>query len=429
MARKTTIGPAVNGHSLSRRTTLKGLAALTAAGAAGFPAILKAQGAGTIRIGMPTILSGRVAILGQSSVGAATMVVKRVNAAGGIDGRKIELVIRDSKGVPQEAAKVTRDLINEGCELILDAEASSGAFAVHEVIKDAGCLCIHTCSETSSLSANPKIHVPTAFRAARQGIHDAVGGGEYAAKIAKEKGLKKWMTCSPDYAYGRDNTAEFMEYAKYFEPSIEVVDQAWPKLFQPDYTEVVTKILQAKPQALYSALWGGDLVAFIDQGNLYGLFSQTTTFSVNLGDYPVLTTVKNLPPGMHSGSRYNYTVPQTPENKAWYDSYLAENNKQMPTNWSWQNALAMEIIVEALKQAKSTDGKKLAEAVKGMKIKSPFGQNGTITMRAEDNTIVDYVVGYGVTVQKDPYITGFQSASWDKIYELEKEWKKKQGYV
>src|SRR5690606_25942631 len=98
------------------------------------------------------------------------------------------------------------------------------------------------------------------------------------------------------------------------ESSIEVGEQSWPKLFQPDYTEVVTKIVQTKPQALYSALWGGDLVSFIDQGNLYGLFSQITTFAVNLGDYPVLTSVKNLPAGMHSGSRYNYTVPPTPEN-------------------------------------------------------------------------------------------------------------------
>ena len=44
---------------------------------------------------------------------------------------------------------------------------------------------------------------------ARQGIHDSIVGGSYAAAIAKAKGLKKWATCSPDYAYGRDTTGEF----------------------------------------------------------------------------------------------------------------------------------------------------------------------------------------------------------------------------
>ena len=67
-----------------------------------------------------------------------------------------------------------------------------------------------------------------------------------AAKVAKAKGLKKWATCSPDYAYGRSNTAEFMEYAKHFDGNITVVEETWPKLFQPDYTEVVTKLLNAK---------------------------------------------------------------------------------------------------------------------------------------------------------------------------------------
>ena len=51
----------------------------------------------------------------------------------------------------------------------------------------------NTNSETSSLSADPKMHLPTAFRCARQGIHDAVIGGTYAARIAKERGLKRWM--------------------------------------------------------------------------------------------------------------------------------------------------------------------------------------------------------------------------------------------
>jgi len=272
-----------------------------------------------------------------------------VNESGGINGRKIEMVVRDSKGAPQEAAKVTRDLINnDGCQIIIDAEASSGAFAVQEVIREIGVLCMHTNSETSSLTADPKLHVPTAFRTARQGIHDAIGGGDYAAKIAKAKGLKKWATCSPDYAYGRSNTAEFMEYAKHFDGSIQVVEESWPKLFQPDYTEVVTKLLNAKADAMYSALWGGDLVAFIDQANLYGLFDKQASFMVNLGDYGVVDQVKQFPQGVYSGGRYNRTVPPTKENEEWYQNYV-KTQKHKPTNWSWENDVAAQMVVEALK--------------------------------------------------------------------------------
>jgi len=172
------------------------------------PWVARAE-AKTVKIGMPTILSGRVAQLGTSSRNAVMLEVDKINAAGGLAGRQIEMVIRDSKGQPQEAARVARDLVNtDGCELLIDAEASSGAFAVHEVARDLGVLCIHTNSETSSLTADPKQHIPNAFRTARQGVHDSIVGGSYAATIAKAKGLKKWATCSPDYAYGRDTTAE-----------------------------------------------------------------------------------------------------------------------------------------------------------------------------------------------------------------------------
>ena len=161
---------------------------------------------------MPTILSGRVAQLGTSSRNGVMLEVEKVNAAGGLAGRQIEMVVRDSKGQPQEAARVARELVNtDGCEILIDAEASSGAFAVHEVARDLGVLCIHTNSETSSLTADPKQHIPNAFRTARQGIHDSIVGGSYAAAIAKAKGLKKWATCSPDYAYGRDTTGEFID--------------------------------------------------------------------------------------------------------------------------------------------------------------------------------------------------------------------------
>src|SRR5215469_3826407 len=206
---------------LSRRSTL----ALMGTGAVTFaaPWVARAE-ANVIKIGMPTILSGRVAQLGTSSRNAVMLEVDKVNAAGGLAGRRIEMVIRDSKGQPQEAARIARELINgDGCEILLDAEASSGAFAVHEVARDLGFLCIHTNSETSSLTADPKLRLANAFRLCRQGIHDSIVGGSYAASIANAKGLMKWATTSPDYAYGRDRTQQFVTYLKHFKPDIEIV--------------------------------------------------------------------------------------------------------------------------------------------------------------------------------------------------------------
>ncbi|MFT3799828.1 MAG: ABC transporter substrate-binding protein [Burkholderiaceae bacterium] len=403
--------------------------AVAGAAIAGFPHVARAQ-AKVIKVGMPTILSGRVAVLGTSSRAAVQVAFNQINAAGGIDGRKFELVERDSKGRPDEAAKVTRDLINnDGCEIIIDGEASSGSFAVHEVIRDLGVLCLHTCSESSSLTADPKQFVKTAFRCARQGIHDAVAGGAYAARIAKEKGLKRWASCSPDYAYGRDNTAEFLQYAKAFEPSIEVGEQLWPKLFAPDYTESITKLMQVKPQAVYSALWGGDLVAFIEQSNLYRLFQNVAFFSGGLGDPPILTAIKNLPPGLNTAYRYNKNFPDFPENKAFNDAFVKQASHE-PTNWAWQNFVAANFIIEAVRRTGGkTDSAALAGEIKGMKLKTPFGVDGTITMRDSDHTIINYPVAWGKTVPKAPWVVDYVDTAWSRILEVEKDWKKEKGFA
>jgi branched-chain amino acid transport system substrate-binding protein len=127
-----------------RRRFIKAAGALTAAAGLGFPFVSRAQNK-PIRIGVPTILSGRVAQLGISSRNALAMEIEKFNAAGGLGGRKIELIARDSKGKPDEAANNTRHLINsEGCEIIVSAESSAGAFAVQEVIRELKVLCIHT---------------------------------------------------------------------------------------------------------------------------------------------------------------------------------------------------------------------------------------------------------------------------------------------
>lgn len=413
---------------LRRREALGLFAAGAASGILGFPNIVRAAGDQPIKVGMPTIISGRFSLLGSQSREGASMVFDRFNAEGGLDGRKLELVARDSKGRPDEAAKNMRAMINEGCEVFLDAEGSTGAFAVHELIRESGHLCIHTNSETSALTADPKIRAPTAFRANRQGIHDSIWGAKCAADIAKEQGLKKWMNCSPDFAYGRDTSAQFLEQLGHFDPSAKLIGESWPKFMAPDFTENITKISSLAPDALYTAQSGGDIIAFIDQANIYGLFDKIKLFTPNLAEIPILDEIKALPPGSYSGNRYVPSVPDTKDNVAFFEAYKKKTS-HAPGNWSWQNYVGAEFLVAALKATKSTDGKKLSEALKGLTIQSSLGVDGKITMRAEDQTAVNYAIGWGEVTKVEPYLVKPKMADWNLIFEHENAWKKKMGYI
>src|SRR6201995_4197169 len=111
---------------MTRRTVLAAGAATLAAPLAA-PWVARAEG-NALKIGMQSILSGPIALLGTSSRNALMMEQDRINAAGGFLGRPIAFGFRDSKGQPQEAAPLTRELVNStGCELLVDCEASSGA--------------------------------------------------------------------------------------------------------------------------------------------------------------------------------------------------------------------------------------------------------------------------------------------------------------
>lgn len=417
-------GKAKNG--LGRRGFLAAGGAGLLTASLGAPSILRAQ-SDTIRVGMPTIMSGRVSILGETASVGANMAVDAVNEAGGINGRQVELIIRDSLGKPDEAAKVARDLINaDGCDIILDAEATSGAFAIHEVVRDSGTYCIHSIGESSELTADPAMREPWIFRSGRQGIHDAIAGGYYSAEMVKA-GAKRWMTCSPDYAYGRSTTAEFREYLEKFAPDVEFVNETWPKIFQPDYTENINAILNSGPDALYSCLWGGDLVSFFDQASLYGLFEDMQAVCVNMGDTPVLESIKNMPGGIVSGNRYHKDIPDLPANEQWNEAF--RESGKLPTNWAWQAYTGASFILAALADTNGeTDRDKLSDATRGRTIDSPFGVNGTVTMREEDNTLVDYAIAYGKTLPKPPYLGDAETISWDLIREHEAEWKKKNNF-
>jgi branched-chain amino acid transport system substrate-binding protein len=82
-----------------------------------------------------------------------------------------------------------------------------------------------------------------------------------------------------------------------------------------------------------------------------------------------------------------------------------------------------------MKKTNSVDSKKLAEAIAGMTIESPFGVDGKLTMRAEDHTLINYDNGWGQTISKEPFLPDVQPADWKFIFEHETEWKKKNNYL
>jgi branched-chain amino acid transport system substrate-binding protein len=389
----------------------------------------RAYAAEPITVGFVSIFSGRVAALGETGFRGLELALDEINEKGGLLGRPVKAIKQDSGGKIEDAVRVARDFVTrDKVDLLMDHSSSREAFAVREVSRDLRKVTMVTASETTELTADPKARTPYTFRAARQTLHDGIVGGTYAAAVSKAKGVTKWYSCSPDYAYGRASTEEFLMALKSSLPEMQVVGQAWPKLFEPDYTAFITKMLQDRPQACYSALWAGDLVTFVEQGGLYGLFEQVAFYGINLADYTILKALKKVPGGMHSGSRYLTNVPESAANRSFGERY-EKKYRELPTNWSQECYTGMLFLAEAVRKANSTKSDDLVRALEGLTIKAPWGADGTVTMRKRDHTIVNYAIAWGQTQPQSPWVPRTTGVGWDKIEAQEEAYLKAKGWL
>src|SRR5438094_468735 len=220
---------------------------------------LTAGAADNIKIGFPIPLSGPTAVYGKPVLAGAEMAVQELNAKGGVLGRKFELLSRDSKASADEAVRLARELIiKDSVDFLAGTLTSAEAPAVSTVAKENKIVFVAPTSKSTILTDEKHIH-PYIFRVASNTDVEGLAG---ATLMARWKEVKTVATIAPDYAYGRDSIAGFIEALKKQRPDIQIVDQQWPKLGEADFTPFITAQMSTQPDAVYCSLFAGDFVTF-----------------------------------------------------------------------------------------------------------------------------------------------------------------------
>ena len=206
-----------------------------------------------IKVGMPIPLSGPPALFGDPASKGAMMYVEEINAKGGVLGRKIELIVRDSKADANEAVRQARELIlKDNVDFLVGTLTSAEGPAVSVVAKENKIVFIAPIPKTDQLTAADKLH-PYVFRISANTTME----GRSAAEIVAKWPVTKVATIAFDYAYGQDVTKAFVEHMKKIKPSVQIVDQQWPKLGEQDYNPFINAQMAKKPEAIFSSIWGG----------------------------------------------------------------------------------------------------------------------------------------------------------------------------
>ena len=218
------------------------------------------------------------------------MFVEEINAKGGVLGRKVELVVRDTKGNADEAVRIARDLIlRENVDFLVGTLTSAEGPAVSPVAKENKIVFVVPVVKTDQLTAPANLH-PYVFRTATTTTIE----GRTAAEIMAKWQVKRVATMSPDYAFGQDLTRAFVTHLKKIRPDIEIVDQQWPKLGEADYTPFINAQLAKKPDAIFTSLWGGHFVTFAKQAKPLRYFEAVKFNVLAAGEAGAIETAKAM---------------------------------------------------------------------------------------------------------------------------------------
>jgi branched-chain amino acid transport system substrate-binding protein len=356
-------------------------ATLLAAGIALFAGAAVAQK--TIKIGYPVILSGPGALIGEPSLKGAQMFVEEVNAKGGILGRKVELVVRDTKGNADEAVRVARDLIlRENVDFLVGTLTSAEGPAVSPVAKENKIVFVVPVVKTDQLVAPGNLH-PYIFRTAS---NTTIEGRSAAEIMAKWGHVKRVATMSQDYAFGQDVTRAFVNHLKKLRPDIEIVDQQWPKLGEADYTPFINAQMAKKPDAVFTSLWGGHFVTFVKQAKPLKYFESVKNNVVAAGEAGAIETAKaagdDYPVGIIANSydAFNWDA-GPPAHRAYIERLRKYMKEDQPSSWPITGYMGMQTLAAAIQKAGSTDSEKVAKAMLDLTVDTPIGKQ---TIRAKD---------------------------------------------
>ncbi len=360
---------------------------------------LAAHAADTIKIGFPIPLSGPTAVYGEPILKGAQMAVEEINAKGGVLGRKLELLPRDSKANADEAVRLSRELIiKDSVDFLAGTLTSAEAPAVSTVAKENKIVFLAPSSKSTILTDPQHIH-PYIFRVASNTDVEGLAG---ATEMGTFKDAKTVATIAPDYAYGRDSIAAFTKALQKTRPDMQVVDSQWPKLGEPDFTAFINAMMSKKPDAIYCSLFAGDFVTFVKQATPLGLFKAVNNRFVDAGEVGTPDEAQALGADYPYGILANAYDPviwaaEPPEHKKFIEDLKTFTKAQYASGWSVMGYEMIEALAAGITKAGDTKSDDVSKALAGMSFDTPVGKR-SFSVASHETFSPEF---YGVMV-KDP---------------------------
>ena len=304
------------------------------------------------------------------------MAVEEINAAGGAAGRKIEVISRDDGANPGDAVRVAEELVSrERVDLLVGAFLSHIGLALTDFAKQKKIFFLASEPLTDKIVWQNGNRYTFRLRASTY-MQTAMLVPE-AASWKK----KRWAIVYPNYEYGQSAAASFKALLRARQPDAEFVVEQAPALGKVDAGAVVQALADAKPDAIFNVLFGGDLAKFVREGNTRGLFKGREVVSLLTGEPEYIDPLKEESPEGWLVTGYPWDLINTPEHKTFVDAYQ-KRHKDYPRLGSVVGYASLKAVGAGLNRAGAPDTEKLISAFRGLQFDSPFGK---VVFRAQDH--------------------------------------------
>ena len=392
---------------ISKRLSLSLVVAIALLGAACERGTVGGEDQGTAegpaKVALITDSAGSTSLYGVSNINGVRMAIDELNEDGGVLGEEVELLVRDSKADPELGVSLAREaILQDEVSAIFGPVSSAVAAAMTNVARQYKTPIFFHTSNTQTLTTE-NFH-PYAFVVVPNTTMEGRGN---AIDLAEEP-YERWAVIAPDYEFGHLQSDAFIEKLQELNPDVEIVKKVYPALGETEFTSFINSILAENPDAVYGALFAGDLIAFTQQAAPLGFFDEV--FFTSLYSTDELQALGDAAPeGVRGYSRAPFFAIDSPQIDEFVQNYR-DRYGIFPSDWAIMAYDAVKLWAEGVEEAGSLDPDALVDALEGYEFES---LRGTVTIRPVDHQAS--VPVYSGTVTFDPEI-GF--ATYTDVREI-----------
>ncbi|NBO40084.1 MAG: branched-chain amino acid ABC transporter substrate-binding protein [Betaproteobacteria bacterium] len=340
------------------------------------------QAAETVKIGFIDLLSGPFALTGQGSLKQLKEVVDQLNAKSAPTDPKFEVVEFDNKGSTQESVNMLKAATDRGIHFITQGGGSGVALTLVDAINklaerepERAVVYLNYAAMDPSLTNDRCSFWHFRFYPSSEMKMEAL-----TTYMVGRKDIQKVYLFNQDYTHGRQVSKAAKEYVARKRADIQLVgDEFIPIAQVRDFAPYIAKIAATGADTVITSNWGSDLTLLLKSAKDYGL--NVNFFTLNANNPGTPAQIGSWGVGkVNVIWNWNHNA-NTPELEKIYVAYKKKFNEDFIFAAHWNS---MNMLLAAIRKAKSTDAKQVAFALEGMTYQSPLGE---VKMRKTDHQL------------------------------------------